>query len=145
MNYLFSKPGDFHVEVDDIVDLYDPADYLLMPAYPTDVETQLSRAVDPVQTQTIGAKTFTVGEWYTRELTEEEEKLKGFEFEGVWCSATEKDQNGLGATRPVVKEYGQSIYFKFQNGNRLLITPTNQAAFEVAFIQFRASFFPIPT
>jgi len=70
-------------------------------------------------------------------------KREGVLFEGVMCSGNKEDLWGLNA----LKEYiaaGQSVPFYFQNGNMLIITPDNMAAFGAVWVPFRASFFPLP-
>lgn len=69
-----------------------------------------------------------------------EKKLEGVEFNGVMCSATVTDQLGLLATKAWV-EVGGSTTFEFENGNKLLLSPENFAAFAAVWMPFRASFF----
>ncbi len=78
------------------------------------------------------------------ELTLEEvalaSKMKGVLFEGILCSATAEDMWGLSAIKGWILE-GNSIPFKFSNGNTLLLTPSNLNPFEDIWVPFRASFF----
>jgi len=71
---------------------------------------------------------------------EREAKLTGIEFEGVMCSATAEDMWGLSSIQGYVAS-GLSVPFKFNNGNVLLLTPSNMAAFQEVWVPFRASFF----
>lgn len=71
-------------------------------------------------------------------------KLMGVLFEGVMCSATRDDQNGLVA---VLTDYQletvtfQPTRFEFANGNSLVITKDNIQAFIAVWKPFRKSFF----
>jgi hypothetical protein len=71
-------------------------------------------------------------------------KLVGVLFEGVMCSATRDDQNGLVA---VLTDYQletatfQPTRFEFANGNSLVITKDNIQAFIAVWKPFRKSFF----
>lgn len=67
-------------------------------------------------------------------------KLIGVEFEGIMCSATSEDMWGLTSIKPWV-ESGNDVNFKFSNGNKLILTSANIAAFELVWSPFRASFF----
>ncbi len=69
-----------------------------------------------------------------------EKKLEGVEFNGVMCSATVTDQLGLLATKAWI-EAGGSTGFEFENGNKLMLSPENFAAFAAVWMPFRASFF----
>jgi hypothetical protein len=68
--------------------------------------------------------------------------LAGVEFEGVMCSAFKEDQWGLSSVRAYVLA-GSEIPFKFVNQNVIILNDENLAAFEAAWIPFRASFFVI--
>jgi hypothetical protein len=78
------------------------------------------------------------------------EQLKGVEFQGVMCSATEADQNGLGVmlTRYIACKISNKpftpVNFKFANGNSLILTADNIDAFQATWEPFRAQFFPVP-
>lgn len=76
----------------------------------------------------------------TQEEIDDEKKLSGFEFEGVMCSATKKDQIGLLAVDKYIGT-GASTNFEFENGNVLRVTPENFAEFSLQWMTFRASFF----
>jgi hypothetical protein len=71
-------------------------------------------------------------------------KMVGIEFQGVMCSATRDDQNGLVA---VLTDYQletatfQPTRFEFANGNSLVITKDNIQAFIAVWKPFRKSFF----
>lgn len=69
-----------------------------------------------------------------------EQKLIGVEFEGVMCSVHKEDQWGLATVKEMIYA-GQSIPFHFKNGNVLLLTPANIAAFEQTWTAYRMSFF----
>jgi hypothetical protein len=71
-------------------------------------------------------------------------KLVGIEFEGVMCSATREDQNGLVAVLTAYQLQGaafQPTRFEFANGNSLVINKTNIQAFISVWMPFRQSFF----
>ena len=71
-------------------------------------------------------------------------KLAGIAFEGVMCSATSDDQAGLTAVLLAIQLQGagfQPTEFRFANGNRLVISLANYAAFAAAWMPFRQSFF----
>lgn len=89
--------------------------------------------------------------WDVRDFTPEEQaahdkstaearKLEGVEFDGVMCSATAEDMWGLNSVKDWVAS-GQSVNFRFENGNVLTLTHENYAAFEAVWVPFRASFF----
>ena len=69
-----------------------------------------------------------------------EDKLAGVLFEGVMCSATAEDMWGLKSVEDYVAA-GMDTPFKFDNGNVLVLTQTNMAAFQAVWVPFRASFF----
>lgn len=73
-------------------------------------------------------------------LVEAEVKMVGIEFEGVMCSATAEDMWGLSSVQDYVAG-GMDTPFKFDNGNVLVLTSTNIAAFQAVWVPFRASFF----
>jgi hypothetical protein len=71
-------------------------------------------------------------------------KMVGIEFEGVMCSATRDDQNGLVAViiaHQLQKASFQPTEFQFVNGNRLLMTYENLPKFLAVWMPFRQSFF----
>jgi hypothetical protein len=71
-------------------------------------------------------------------------KMVGIEFEGVMCSATRDDQNGLVAViiaHQLQKTSFQPTEFQFVNGNRLLMTYENLPKFLAVWMPFRQSFF----
>ena len=69
-----------------------------------------------------------------------EDKLAGVLFEGVLCSAEAEDMWGLSSIQGHVAS-GLSVPFKFNNGNVLVLTPSNMAAFQEVWVPFRAGFF----
>ncbi|MBM7070873.1 hypothetical protein JQC92_02305 [Shewanella sp. 202IG2-18] len=73
-------------------------------------------------------------------VMERQAKLKGVEFEGVMCSATKEDMWGLNSVQQLIA-MGGSTNFRFDNGNKLLLTPDNIQAFQAVWIPFRQSFF----
>jgi hypothetical protein len=71
-------------------------------------------------------------------------KLFGVEFEGVMCSATRDDQNGLVAVLvayQLLKTAFQPTAFGFVNGNTLVLSLQNIEQFMAVWIPFRQSFF----
>ena len=71
-------------------------------------------------------------------------KITGIEFEGVMCSATRDDQNGLVAVlvaHALQKENFQPTEFYFVNGNTLVLDAQNIEAFTAVWMPFRQSFF----
>lgn len=97
------------------------------------------------------------GEQTTRDMTAEElaaisntpqptpdPKMTGVEFDGVMCSATRDDQNGLMAVLMAKQLQGaafQPTRFHFANGNSLVMTKENIADFAAVWMPFRQSFF----
>lgn len=69
-------------------------------------------------------------------------KLKGFEYEGVWCSVHKEDQWGLASVESAILG-GVSMPFYFKNGNVLMLTPDNFSDFKSAWMQCRATFFGV--
>lgn len=71
-------------------------------------------------------------------------KMVGVEFEGVMCSATEKDQNGLAAVLMAIQFQGATFKptrFFFENGNTLILSLSNYESFASVWLPFRQSFF----
>jgi hypothetical protein len=71
-------------------------------------------------------------------------KLIGVAFQGVMCSATGNDQNGLMAVFTAIQVQGAAFpatRFEFDNGNALVITTANYQAFMDVWLPFRQSFF----
>jgi hypothetical protein len=80
------------------------------------------------------------------DLTPGDPKLAGIEFEGVMCSATAADQNGLSALLMAIQFQGaafQPTRFYFENGNTLVISLENYQAFAATWLPFRQSFFTV--
>lgn len=78
------------------------------------------------------------------EAAEDARKIAGVEFEGVMCSATREDQNGLAAVILAIQMQGtefQPTLFHFSNGSRLVITQQNYRALAATWLPFRQSFF----
>ncbi len=82
---------------------------------------------------------------YVPEPVEEvDPKLTGIEFDGVMCSATRDDQNGLMAVfmaRQIQGAAFQPTRFQFANGNSLVLSKDNIADFTAVWMPFRQSFF----
>lgn len=76
----------------------------------------------------------------TQKQIDQENKLIGVEFDGVMCSATSEDQNGLLAVNLWVAQ-GGSTKFRFENESTLLITPANIDSFSAVWMPFRQGFF----
>ena len=71
-------------------------------------------------------------------------KITGVEFEGVMCSATRDDQNGLVAVLVAYQMQGENFQpteFYFANGNTLVLTSQNIEPFTAVWMPFRQSFF----
>jgi hypothetical protein len=82
--------------------------------------------------------------WNDPKLTKKQKadalKFAGIEFEGVLCSAEAQDMWGLSSIKEFIAA-GNSTPFVFENGNTLLLTPDNLAAFQAVWIPFRLGFF----
>lgn len=83
----------------------------------------------------------TADEWLAANASGEHMKLKGFLFEGVMCSATESDQNGLLGLYPFIQSGQIEPKFRFENGTRLVLNVTNIDLLMQAFHPFRNQFF----
>lgn len=73
-------------------------------------------------------------------------KWVGVEFDGVMCSATRDDQNGLTSVLVVYQLEGQAFQptrFGFANGNSLVLTKDNLMPFLQVWKPFRQSFFTL--
>lgn len=71
-------------------------------------------------------------------------KLVGIEFQGIWCSATKEDQDGLLAVLVAYQLQGelfQETEYRFINGNTLKINKQNISDFIAVWMPFRQSFF----
>ena len=117
--------------------------------------------VEGVPAETLITHRRVDGEWVLREpgppaepeppqinpaALEEARKLAGVEFEGVMCSATKDDQNGLTAVLLLIHMQGanfQPTRFEFDNGTRLVISLANYQAFAATWVPFRQSFFQV--
>ena len=75
-------------------------------------------------------------------------RIVGVEFEGVMCSATAEDQNGLAAVLVAIQFQGAAFAptrFYFANGNTIVLSLDNYQAFAAVWLPFRQSFFtPAP-
>ena len=82
---------------------------------------------------------------YVPEPVEEvDPKLTGIEFDGVMCSATRDDQNGIIAVVMAYQLQGdkfQPTEFYFVNGSKVLLTTKNIQQFLSVWMPFRQSFF----
>lgn len=83
----------------------------------------------------------SVDESKKAEVLKKKSKISGVEFQGIMCSATEADQNGLAAIRPEIESGTAIPPFVFENGNKLQLTQTNWEAFRAVWLPFRMSFF----
>ncbi len=75
---------------------------------------------------------------------EPDPKLVGIEFDGVMCSATRDDQNGLVAVIIAYQMQGENFQpteFYFANGNTLVLEAQNIEQFMAVWMPFRQSFF----
>lgn len=73
-------------------------------------------------------------------------KMIGVEFEGVMCSATKDDQTGLMAVLLATQMQGATFRptrYDFANGNALVLTKENIAAFTAVWMPFRQGFFTV--
>ena len=88
----------------------------------------------------------TIGEYIPPPEPIPDPKLVGIEFEGVMCSATREDQNGLVAVLVAYQlnpEGFEPVNFHFANGNTLVITKDNIMPFMAVWQPFRQSFFAV--
>jgi hypothetical protein len=72
------------------------------------------------------------------------QKWVGIEFEGVMCSATREDQNGLIAVLLAFQMQGAQFKpteFHFANGSKLVLSQANIPEFIGVWMPFRQSFF----
>lgn len=79
-------------------------------------------------------------------LSKPDPKMVGVKFEGVMCSATRDDQNGLVAVLAAYQIQGQNFApteFRFANGSKLVLTAQNLQAFLTVWMPFRQSFFKV--
>lgn len=71
-------------------------------------------------------------------------KIAGIEFDGVMCSATKEDRDGLAAVLLSIQLQGAAFkptIFHFANGSKLVISLDNYQAFAAVWLPFRQSFF----
>ncbi len=72
----------------------------------------------------------------------DELKLTGFEYDGVMCSGTKDDQNGVTAIALMIMNVPESTHnMTFDNGNILKLTAENITDFVTQFSAFRSQFF----
>lgn len=114
--------------------------YLLMDSINPDPINKISAKKLPEELVTVRGKQIPRGEWVNSNLTEDEKKMKGILFQGVWCSLCKEDQWGLASIRHLVLA-GLPINYEFMNGNKLTITKANMEAFEAVWVPARNSFF----
>lgn len=119
-------------------------------AYPTDVPHFFGTCPAGSNTQTEGVLgVFDKADWDTMRADElarraPDPKLAGVLFEGVRCSATREDQNGLMAVLLAHQMQGAAFKpttFFFANGAQLVLTKDNVPAFAGVWMPFRQSFF----
>jgi hypothetical protein len=75
-----------------------------------------------------------------------DQKMVGVEFDGVMCSATRDDQNGMVAVIvafTLQKDKFQPTMFTFVNGSKLKLTAQNIQQFLSVWMSFRQSFFKV--
>lgn len=85
-------------------------------------------------------------EYIAPPVEEVDPKMTGIEFDGVMCSATREDQNGLMAVLLAKQLQGAAFKptsFFFANGNSLVLTKDNITAFTGVWMPFRQSFFAV--
>lgn len=74
--------------------------------------------------------------------TDRVKKLEGFDYNGVMCSATQRDQSGLTAIFVAIQSgLADDIDFVFENNSKLTITADNLGDFSPEWTAFRQSFF----
>ena len=71
---------------------------------------------------------------------DKKDKVKGVKFENVFCAADDEDAWNLKVLEDWILA-GNDINFQFSNGNTLLLTAANHAAFLAVWMPFRASFY----
>lgn len=117
--------------------------------------------VEGVDFNTLVSCRYVNGEWFLKEVkivdtptvveldpevVEELRKIEGVEFEGVKCSATKEDQDGLAAVLLAIQLQGPTFkptLFHFSNGSRLVISLENYQEFIQTWLPFRQSFFQV--
>ena len=78
----------------------------------------------------------------SKKMAVKNEKIKGFLFDGIECSVTRKDQDGLTAVFVGINAgFLEESKFIFSNGSELTITKENIAEFAALWTQKRQSFF----
>lgn len=78
--------------------------------------------------------------------TDADKKMHGVQIDGVMCSATSADQNGLIAVLMAYQLSGQDFkptIFEFENGNSLQITSSNIQNVIDTWMPFRQQFFSV--
>lgn len=117
-------------------------DYILMPCRNPKVSEYVAAIKTPEEIEVIRGVEIKRGEWIPRPKTRDELMTIGVEFQGVMCSLHAEDQWGLFSIREDVLA-GIPINYHFKNGNKLLLTLENAAAFEAVWKPARAAFFPV--
>ena len=83
----------------------------------------------------------------SRKAAQKPLKLAGVDLDGVMCSATRKDQNGLVAVALAIRAARDSgakfpeTQFEFENGAELIINDDNFDEYYASWVTFRQSFF----
>lgn len=138
LNQLVSKEGSSEVTPAFGIGLV--STFLMMPGINPDPINKISAKVTPEELVSFRGKQIPKGEWINSVLTDDQKKMKGILFQGVWCSLCKEDQWGLASIRHLVMA-GMPINYEFVNGSKLTLTIGNMNAFEAAWIPARASFF----
>lgn len=114
---------------------------LSMPSLNPDRANLVAAAVSPEVPLSYRGISLLKGEWVQRPLNDAELKMIGVEFEGVMCSATKDDQDGvLAAFVGINSGLMTQTNVKFENGSRLVLNADNLAAFGAVWVPFRQSF-----
>lgn len=110
-------------------------------APPTYTEVTVLHEAKQTPSEPVRPPIQSADEWMASNIGDEHLKLIGFNFQGVMCSATESDQNGLLGMYQFIKSGQLSPNFKFENGARLPLNSGNIDALMAAFHPFRSQFF----
>ena len=127
---------------------------LLAPVSSSEPVGDVTKEVVPVLTngqwtQAWSSRAYNAGELASQAATTAAAlKLSGVAFTDatdanagtIMCSATKEDMWGLTSVQASVG-MGNSENFRFDNGNVVVLTPTNAAAFLAVWAPFRSSFF----
>jgi len=117
--------------------------------------------VEGVDFNTLVSSKYVNGEWLVKEIKiddqptvielspetiDELRKIEGVEFEGIKCSATKEDQDGLAAVLLAIQLQGAEFkptMFHFSNGSKVVISLENYRSFIQTWLPFRQSFFQV--